>query len=84
MKKILLLGLALMTLVGCGNKNRFGFGNYTYNFITCKEDYINIKNERVQSWKDYDGEQIEITLEDGNNLLVSSYACFLSKEKVGK
>ena len=84
MKKVLAILATGLILVGCGNQNTLGFGNYTYNYITCNSDYIDLKDERVLIWKDFDGEQIEVTLEGGNNLLVSSNSCFLSREKVGK
>lgn len=84
MKKILFIVLGLATLIGCGNQNTLGFGNYTFNYVTCNEGYLNIKNEPVSSWKDYDGEQIEVTLMDGNNLLISANSCFLSRDKISK
>lgn len=81
MKKLLLCITALLVLTGCGNQNTLGWGNYTYNYITCNSEYLNIVNEPVETWKDFDGEQIEVTIQ-GNNLLVSSNSCFLSKDKV--
>lgn len=81
MKKILTILLIALMLAGCGNQNTLGFGNYTYNYVSCQEDYADLKNEKVVSWKDFDGEQIEVTTED-NNYLLSSNKCILSKEKV--
>ena len=34
----------------------------------------------VKSWKDYDGEQLQITTEDGTTYLTSSFNCTLIKE----
>lgn len=81
MKKLLTL-TTLLLLVGCGNQNTLGFGNYTYNYLNCNDNYGGFSNEPISSWKDFEGEQIEITLENGNNLLISLNNCYLSKNKV--
>lgn len=81
MKRIGLVAM-LLILTSCGNKD-IGFGNYEFNYVSCQSDYLDIFNEPIVSWKDFeDGEQLEISLESGNNILVSSTQCFLSKDKV--
>lgn len=85
MKKLrLTIGIVLLCilLTGCGNKD-IGFGNYEYHYVTCN-GVISLNNELITSWKDFeDGEQIEVTLaKDGNNLLLSSNRCILSKNQI--
>ena len=66
---------------GCGNKD-MGWGNYDYHYVTCN-GVIELDNEPISSWKDSEGEQLEITLKkDGNNILVSANYCVLSKEVI--
>lgn len=55
----------------------------TYNY---NKAIIDLKNGEVveiniKSWRDYDGEQLQITAEDGTVYLVSSINCTLIKEK---
>lgn len=75
MKKRILLALtvvgALLSLVGCGNKQIF---DTTYTFdkaIVCLQDGTVISGE-IGSWKDFeDGDQIQVTI-DGVTYLVHS------------
>lgn len=39
-----------------------------------------IKEIELKSWKDYDGEQLQLIDKDGNKYLVSSFNCTLIKE----
>ena len=81
MKKVLLIlaTLAMTLLVafstsGC-NKQLFDF-NYKFSHA-----YIKIGDEwkdlEIKTWRDYDGEQIQITLYDDTVILTSSYNCIL-------
>lgn len=78
MKKILiLLGVGLL-LTGC-NKQLVDW-DYSYNKAVCKIG-DDVKEFKIRSWTDYDGEQLQIKDTDGNTYLVSSYNCTLIKEK---
>ncbi len=77
MKKIISLMIVLsaaLTLGGC-NKTLFDI-NYTFN-----KAIITIGDQTycydIKSWTDYEGEQLQITLEDGSTILVSSYNTIL-------
>lgn len=77
MKKILLLLLIIifgLLLVGC-NKQIFDF-DYTFNYaiINLGGKYQEIK---ISSWKDYEGEQLQIKDTEGNVYLTNSYNCTL-------
>ena len=54
--------------------------NYKFNkaLISFNDEIIEID---VRSWKDYDGEQIQIIGEDGNIYLVSSFNTILINQK---
>lgn len=80
MKKIIVLLIMIIALCGCGNKN-IGIGQHSYYYVNCRGP-IEYVNEKITSWKDFEGEQIEITLTNGNTLLVSANYCALSNDKV--
>lgn len=80
MKKIIVLLIMVIALCGCGNKN-IGIGQHSYYYVNCSEP-VEYVNEKITSWKDFEGEQIEITLTNGNTLLVSANYCALSNDKV--
>lgn len=80
MKKIIVLLIMVIALCGCGNKN-IGIGQHSYYYVNCSEP-VEYVNEKITSWKDFEGEQIEITLTNGNTLLVSTNYCALSKDKI--
>lgn len=78
MKKFLVLiatlVLSITCLVGC-NQQVFDF-NYRFD-----KAYVKIGNEwkdvSVKTWNDYEGEQIQLTLQDGTVLVVHSANCIL-------
>lgn len=67
----------MLFMTGC-NKQVVDF-DYSYNKAIC-----NIGGEtkeiKLRSWKDYDGEQLQLTDKEGNKYLVSSFNCTLVKE----
>ena len=69
---------AVLSFAGCN----YQFIDMTYDFdkaiIKMPDDTV--KEVRVSSWTDYDGEQIQIEDTDGNIYVVSSYNCILIKE----
>ena len=82
MKRILVMLLALVTvvalLVGCGNKDMF---DTVYTFdkaMICLPDGTVISGE-VESWRDYEGDQIQVKI-DGVTYLVHSSQLVLIAE----
>ena len=77
MKKIILLVIIALCLTGC-NRQVLDL-DYEYDKAIC-----NIGNEtkeiKLRSWRDYDGEQLQLTDEEGNKYLISSFNCTLIKE----
>lgn len=82
MKKVCLLLMACIgvLMTGCGNKD-IGLGQYTYYYVTC-DGPVKFQNEPIKSWKDFDGEQMEVTLSNGNTLLISSNYCVLTENEI--
>ncbi len=72
--------LMLFGLSGCGNKDIIDFNNNSFNKAIIKMPDDTVLEVKVNSWKDYDGEQIQIKGKDGKTYLVSSYNCILIKE----
>lgn len=77
MKKIVSLIAVLCAALTLGSCNKTLFDtNYTFN-----KAIITIGDQTycydIKSWKDYEGEQLQITLEDGSTILVSSYNTIL-------
>lgn len=94
MKKVLAILLAVITLiglVGCGaasadndkspiyNKDNFDFVR-GYNRAIIKLANDEVIEVKVKKWTDYDGEQIQITAEDGTVYLTSSFRCDLIRD----
>lgn len=73
---IVLIGFVFL-LTGC-NKQIFDT-EYTFDYAEC---YLNGEYIRydIKKWKDYDGEQIQITTKDGYVYVVSMNYCRLIKE----
>lgn len=89
MKKIIALILVAVMLVSCmlvfsscGNKQLFDV-NYTFNYayISGLNEDGSVKRVPISSWKDYEGEQLQIKATDGTVYVVSSYNCILAYEK---
>ena len=79
MKKILILGIILISLTGCGNMDMFDT-EYTFDYAEC---YFggNYEKIEIKSWTTYsDGEQVQIKDKDGNLYLVSMNYCRLIRE----
>lgn len=78
---ILCCAATTMVLSGC-NKALFD-GNYTFDKAIIQrggEEQV----VEVKSWRDYEGEQIQLELTDGSIILVSSYNCILVHTNGGK
>lgn len=84
MKKIVAFGGMLlmgMLLSGCGNKTLLDT-TYTFNYAQFSLPNGKVVEGRLTKWKDYDGEQIQLIMEDGNTYLVSSFNAVLSVNPV--
>lgn len=74
---IIIIFLLTMLLTGC-NKQIIDL-DYNYNKAICNigGEYKEIK---LKSWKDYEGEQLQITDKEGITYLVSSVNCTLVRD----
>lgn len=74
---ITIIFLLTMLLTGC-NKQIIDL-DYNYNKAICNigGEYKEIK---LKSWKDYEGEQLQITDKEGTTYLVSSINCTLIRD----
>lgn len=78
MKKIILILLLIVSVIGtsgCGNYEIFDT-TYTFEYV-----HLHKTNEclKIKAWTDYEGEQIQVTLEDDTVLLVSNINADLIK-----
>lgn len=82
MKRLIVMLLALMTvvalLVGCGNKDVFDTV-YTFDEAIIRLPDGTVISGEVQSWKDYEGDQLQIKI-DGVTYLVHSSQVVLIAE----
>lgn len=67
----------MLFMTGC-NKQVVDF-DYTFDKAICNIGG-EIKKIELKTWKDYDGEQLQLVDKDGNKYLVSSFNCTLTKE----
>lgn len=83
MKKTILF-LSMLTLIGlltgCGNQT-FLDTTYTYDRAIIQLADGTIVDTKIKSWKDYDGEQIQVVAEDGTIYLTSSFRCDLIQSR---
>ena len=70
------LTLTLIFCTGCGNYDMIDTV-YTYDYAYIfKPDGSIFLEGKVDKWTDYEGEQLQVTI-DGKTYLVSSYDCIL-------
>ena len=77
MKKLVTIGLIVSLLTGCqANKKYDILDTQGYNYVIMKLPNGEIIEGQIQYWRDFEGEQLEIKI---NNViyLVSSYNCVL-------
>lgn len=76
-KIIAILCAAVMTfgLTSCGNKKVFDL-QYSFNYAIIQLPNGEIVEGKVDSWKDYEGEQLQVKI-DGIIYLTNSYNCTL-------
>lgn len=81
-KKAISIALATtisLSMTGCGNRNVFDT-KYTFNkAIIFGDDTATIIE--IDKWKDYDGEQLQITTKDGLVIVTSSFDTKLVNDK---
>lgn len=78
---IALLALTVIMLTAC-NKQILDFNlKFDRAYFKIGDEW---KDVAIKSWKDYDGEQIQITLQDGTVILTSSMNCVLYKGELPK
>lgn len=87
MKKFGVIGaIILIIVIVCVSLYPYIFGNKEYGDFKQKYDYAIVQRFdgeqkiEISSWKDYEGEQIQITDSSGNVYLVSSYNTILVRE----
>lgn len=72
MKKLIILPiLAICFCTGC-NRDMFDT-TWKYDTAVVRWPDGSMKTIKIRSWRDYEGEQIQITDRDGNVYLLSSY-----------
>ena len=74
---MLAMGLISLVLTGC-NKQIIDL-NYTYDYAIIQLPNGDVVEGKIQSWKDYEGEQLQVKI-DGKLYLCSSYNCVLVDE----
>lgn len=82
MKKLLALtvtALTVFTLTACGNK-QFLDTTYTFNKAMIKLQNNTVITVDIESWTDYEGEQLQIKSTDGTVYVVNSVNCTLIKD----
>ena len=60
---ILLVAMMTLGLVGCGNQQIFD-ATYTFDYAIIALPNGEIVEGKVKSWNDYDGEQLQIVIDD--------------------
>lgn len=66
-------------LASC-NKQILDFNyKFEYAYIKVGDEW---QNHKIDSWKDYDGEQLQLHLENGDVILISSVNCILHNGKL--
>lgn len=81
-KKIIALLIVATAILFSGCNKTILDTNYTFDTVIIQR-YDGEQILKIKSWKDYDGEQIQLELEDGSIVLVSSYNAILVNTKNG-
>ena len=78
--RFLFLAISSIVLVGCGNKKLLDT-TYTFEYAIISLPNGETVEGEIESWKDYEGEQLQITFENGETYLVSSFNAVLKTTK---
>ena len=81
----IILAIAVVVLIvcmctGCGNVQMVDTV-YTYGRAIIEMPGGEVIEVDIKKWGDYDGEQLQITAEDGTIYLVSSFNCILIRDR---
>jgi len=74
LKKILAVGMIALALSGCNYQMVDLNYDYDYAIINIDGEYLTIE---IDGWRDYEGEQLQITAKDGTVYLTNSFNCTL-------
>lgn len=74
---IVVAGVLSVCLIGC-NREIFDT-NWKYDTAVTRWPDGSMKTIKIKSWRDYEGEQIQVTDRDGNVYLLSSFNTVLIK-----
>ena len=74
---LIVLAIGLMIFTGCNYDMVDMVYTYDYAYIFKPDGSIFLEG-KVDKWTDYEGEQLQVTI-DGKTYLVSSYDCILVK-----
>lgn len=78
---VLFLALfAVAAFAGCGNKDYIDTVR-TYDKAIIQLANGDVVETKIKAWRDYDGEQLQVTAEDGTVYLTSSFRCDLINSK---
>lgn len=77
---LIILPIIVLCLTGCGNYAEVDTVR-TYDRALVEMPGGEVMEIEVKSWRDYDGEQIQIVATDGTVYLVSSFNCVLIRDK---
>lgn len=72
---ICILGCSIGVLTGCGNKDLFDT-QYTFNYAIIQLQNGDVVEGKVDSWTDYEGEQLQVRI-NGITYLTNSVNCTL-------
>ena len=77
---IIFMLVAILCFTGCSNKQIFDT-NYTFTnaYVKIGDEWQDLK---IKTWADYDGEQLQLKLQDGTVLVVHSANCILYNGKL--
>ena len=81
MKKILVIMLAMimmLSLIGCGNQQLFD-ATYTFDYAIIELPNGEIVEGKVESWNDYEGEQLQIKIDGVTYLTHSENVVMIAK-----
>lgn len=76
-KMLILIISSLFILTGCNNNHQIIDTTYKYDTAIIKLANDDVIIVDVKSWKDYEGEQLQITANDGTVYLTNSFRCDL-------
>ena len=76
---VVMILCTLFALTGCSNYDHFDTVR-TYDYAIIRFPNDTVKELKLKSWRDYEGEQLQLIDTNGNIYLVSSFNCVLVKE----